>query len=206
MNPDDFEKHLQRQPLRQVPGEWREEILSAARQASLPQHAPRTTHHAPPSPSLLSTLHPQLSTLLWPHPAAWAGLAAVWLVILGLNLTTRDASPRLAKHAVAALPAGLHGLSRAGAAVDRTDRAARNAGGGTAESPPAAAQKRAAQEMLMAQSGKPQPNCAKRLECAELAPAFDRPAYDSASKLDALQTLRAAVHHRTIAAWEQSTV
>ena len=36
-----------------------------------------------------------------------------------------------------------------------------------------------------------QPNDAKRLECVELAPAFDLPSpYDSASKLDALQTLR----------------
>jgi hypothetical protein len=110
MNPDEFEKRLQRQPLRQVPGEWREEILSAARQASLPQHASRITstlrsaatedgHHAHPSPSLLSTLNHQLSTILWPHPAAWAGLAAVWVVILGINLTTRDASQAVAKHA-----------------------------------------------------------------------------------------------------------
>ena len=99
MNPDDFEKRLQRQPLRQVPAEWREEILSAARQASLPEHAPRTTHHGSPSRSLLSTLNHQLSTLLWPHPAAWAGLAAVWVVILGINLTTRDASPLVAKQA-----------------------------------------------------------------------------------------------------------
>jgi apolipoprotein N-acyltransferase len=38
----------------------------------------------------------------------------------------------------------------------------------------------------------PQPNCAKRLECAELAPALGRVALvESASKLDALQTLRA---------------
>ena len=38
-----------------------------------------------------------------------------------------------------------------------------------------------------------QPNCAKRLECVELAPAFEpRLPYDSASKLDALQTLRGA--------------
>jgi hypothetical protein len=35
---------------------------------------------------------------------------------------------------------------------------------------------------------------AKRLECVELAPAFERPLpYDSASKLDALHTLRVAV-------------
>ena len=99
MNTDDFEKRLQHQPLRQLPDQWRAEILSAARQASPAPHASRTTHHAPPSPSLLSTLTSQLSTILWPHPAAWAGLAAVWLVILGVNLTTRDTPTLAAKHA-----------------------------------------------------------------------------------------------------------
>jgi len=90
--------------LRQVPGEWREEILSAAKQASLPHHASRITHHVPPSPSLLSTLNHQLSTILWPHPKAWAGLAVVWLAILGINLTTRDASQAVAKHAAPVSP------------------------------------------------------------------------------------------------------
>ena len=104
MNTEDFEKRLERQPLRQMPGEWRQEILSAARQASIPQHAPRTRHHVSPARSLLSTLHYQLSTILWPHPTAWVGLAAVWLVILGINLTTRDASTVLAKHAAPVSP------------------------------------------------------------------------------------------------------
>jgi len=104
MNPDDFEIRLQRQPLRQIPAEWREQILSAARQASLPQHASRLTHHVPSSRSLLSTLHNQLSTLLWPHPTAWAGLAATWLVILGINLTTRDAAMVAARHAAPVPP------------------------------------------------------------------------------------------------------
>jgi hypothetical protein len=99
MNTEDFEKRLQHQPVRQIPAEWRKEILSAARQASLPEPAPRTTHHVPAKASLLSTLHHQLSTLLWPHPTAWAGLAAVWLVILGINLTTWDSSTVMAKHA-----------------------------------------------------------------------------------------------------------
>jgi apolipoprotein N-acyltransferase len=47
-------------------------------------------------------------------------------------------------------------------------------------------------DVLGAAQTDPQPACAKRLECAELAPAFEPPfSYDSASKLDALQTLRA---------------
>jgi len=29
--------------------------------------------------------------LLWPCPQAWAGLAAVWLLVLGANFTTREA-------------------------------------------------------------------------------------------------------------------
>src|ERR1035438_2914387 len=98
MNPDDFEKRLERQPLRQMPGKWREEILAASRRASPAHHASRVTHHPPPSRSLLSTLNHQLSTILWPHPTAWAGLAAVWLVILGVNLTTQDASTVIARH------------------------------------------------------------------------------------------------------------
>jgi UDP-N-acetylglucosamine:LPS N-acetylglucosamine transferase len=104
MNPDDFETRLQRQPLRPIPGEWRDDILSAARQASLPQHASRITHHTLASRSLLSTLNHQLSTLLWPHPTAWAGLAAAWIVILGVNLATRDAATLAARHAAPVAP------------------------------------------------------------------------------------------------------
>src|ERR1017187_1196065 len=104
MNTDDFEKRLQRQPVRQIPGEWREQILTAARLASPAQHASRITHHAPPSPSLLSTIHHQLSALLWPHPVAWAGLAAVWVVILGVNLTTQNTSTVIATQPSPASP------------------------------------------------------------------------------------------------------
>ena len=104
MNQDDFEARLQREPLRQLPNQWREGILSAARQASRPEHAPRTTHQAPASRSWLSTIYSQLSALLWPHPVAWTGLAAVWLVILGIHLATRDTAVRVARQAAPVSP------------------------------------------------------------------------------------------------------
>ncbi len=97
MNLDEFEKHLQSQPLRQVPAEWRQEILSVAQEAARALGAPHTPHYTQAPPSLLSTLNHRLSTFLWPHPAAWAGLAAVWLVILGLDLATQVGSPLLAQ-------------------------------------------------------------------------------------------------------------
>jgi hypothetical protein len=31
-----------------------------------------------------------LSALLWPHPKAWGGLAALWLLVLGLNFASRE--------------------------------------------------------------------------------------------------------------------
>jgi hypothetical protein len=83
MNPEDFEKQLERQPLRPVPGAWRTDILKAA-------------HAASPAPSFLSTLNTQLSALLWPCPQAWAGLAAVWLVILVVNYANEDKSEIIA--------------------------------------------------------------------------------------------------------------
>jgi len=62
------------------------------------------TFAATPFRRLLSTLNAQLSTLLWPHPAAWAGLAAVWVVIVGLNLATRASTPLVAKRAAPVSP------------------------------------------------------------------------------------------------------
>ena len=80
MKPDDFENQLQRQPLRAVPSEWRAEILQAARASHLTPHA-----------------LPWWREWLWPSPQAWAGLAAIWLVILGLNATTSSQSVEIAK-------------------------------------------------------------------------------------------------------------
>jgi hypothetical protein len=94
MKPDDFEQRLQRQPLRQVPAGWREEILSVPERASRP--APRA--------SFLSTLNSQLSTILWPHPKAWAGLAAVWILILAVDFSMRDTTPVVVEKAAPPSP------------------------------------------------------------------------------------------------------
>ena len=67
MNFDEFESKLRGQPCREIPPEWRREILGPLR--------PKT--------------EPPVSwwrQLLWPHPAAWAGLAAAWVAIVALNL------------------------------------------------------------------------------------------------------------------------
>jgi hypothetical protein len=97
---DNFEQKLQRQPLRQIPGEWREEILVAAavnRRQATSCEVGRGFTSAATRRSLLSILNAQLSTILWPHPTAWAGLAAVWMVILAVNFSVRDKAPAVAE-------------------------------------------------------------------------------------------------------------
>jgi hypothetical protein len=81
-NPDDFETRLGRQPLKQVPGTWRAEILAAAQAAQPATRAAR--------PALFPALTQSFAALLWPHPKAWAGLATVWLLIATLHFSMRE--------------------------------------------------------------------------------------------------------------------
>jgi len=85
MNSDDFEKRLQRQPLRPIPPEWRTEILQTAAARSTRNPNPETRN-----PSLLSAL-------FWPHPKAWAGLAAVWVLIFALRFASQGTLPKIAQ-------------------------------------------------------------------------------------------------------------
>jgi hypothetical protein len=107
MNTDEFEQKLSRQPLRQVPPDWRSNILAAAHEPQTPHPASRAGHRP-----WLSTLNSQLSTVFWPHPKAWAGLAAVWVFILLLNFSLRDKSPVLAEKSLPPSPEVVAQLQR----------------------------------------------------------------------------------------------
>jgi len=84
MNSDEqFEKRLQGLPQRPIPAQWRGEILGAARQAARPGGNALLR--------LPSNLNALLGRLLWPHPKAWVGLAAIWLLVIVLNFSIREA-------------------------------------------------------------------------------------------------------------------
>jgi hypothetical protein len=86
---EQFERRLSRQPLRQVPAAWRAEILAVCRKSRVEGRAQEQFWP--------STLVSRLSTILWPHPKAWAGLAAVWIFIFAVNFSIRDKTPVVAE-------------------------------------------------------------------------------------------------------------
>ena len=86
---NEFEQKLSRQPLKKIPGEWRADILTAAESAVSPQK--QNQDGLNPNPILW------LRELFWPNPKAWAGLAAVWIAILTVNLSMRDDSQIVAR-------------------------------------------------------------------------------------------------------------
>jgi hypothetical protein len=99
-NKDNFEKRLRRQAQRPVPAAWRQEILAAARESASPCRSAFVTHF-----SLLSALQWRLTAWLWPHPTAWACLAAVWFVVFSLNFISREpARPDVARKAAPPSP------------------------------------------------------------------------------------------------------
>jgi hypothetical protein len=79
MNSDDFEKKLERQPMRAVPTAWRAQILREARLAATSKPVPWLAWWR---------------ELLWPRPLAWASLTAAWVIIAILHAAT-PAAPML---------------------------------------------------------------------------------------------------------------
>jgi len=96
---EQFESRLSSQPLKQIPAAWRAEILTAARGAQPSRRLSPVTRHP-----WLSTINSELSTVFWPHPKAWAGLAAVWIFIFTLNFSMRDTSPRVVEKSATPSP------------------------------------------------------------------------------------------------------
>ena len=82
MNFDEFENKLRGQPRREIPPEWRREILAPL-------------HRRVEAPVAW------WRQLLWPHPAAWASLAAAWVAIFALNLAS---APEAASYQAASKP------------------------------------------------------------------------------------------------------
>jgi len=75
MNFDEFEAKLRQQPRREIPAKWREEILGPLRRDETDKPAPWWRQW------------------LWPHPAAWGALAAVWVAIFALAYAGRPEQP-----------------------------------------------------------------------------------------------------------------
>lgn len=76
---DTFEEHLRRQALRPVPTHWRNEILAAA-------EANRHEATRQPVSEDQAALFAGLRLLLARVPLAWGSLAALWIVLAGVNL------------------------------------------------------------------------------------------------------------------------
>jgi len=79
-NDDQFEQRLQRQPLRQVPSAWREEILAATKPNRRLAPAEAVSEDGAALVAGWRLLFARL-------PLAWASLAALWIVLVGVNLT-----------------------------------------------------------------------------------------------------------------------
>jgi len=92
MKTDDFEKQLQEQPMRQVPGHWRGQILQAAKAVEKRE-----------SMTEGQTERSWIYQLLWPCPQAWGALAAIWVVVLFLGAGARETSVQTVQ--IAKMPA-----------------------------------------------------------------------------------------------------
>jgi hypothetical protein len=84
MNTDDFETKLQRQPLRQIPGDWREAILRTA-------HERASSAAQRPHPLLIRAALVTWRELIQPCRFAWSGMAVLWLIFWMVNAYVQPA-------------------------------------------------------------------------------------------------------------------
>ncbi len=91
--------------MRQIPGEWRAEILREGRRAAAPEIGDADTASLPilnwreavRAFTSAATIRSRLREIFWPAPAAWAGLAAVWILIFAVDFSMRDTTPVMAE-------------------------------------------------------------------------------------------------------------
>jgi len=95
---EQFERRLQAQPVKKIPAGWRTEILAAAmsRGSRVESQGQELPWH--------STFVSRLFSVFWPHPKAWAGLAAVWVCILLLNFSNHERPHTVAEKTSSAPP------------------------------------------------------------------------------------------------------
>lgn len=108
---NDFEHRLKAEQPRQIPPTWREDILRQARAAAETRETSATGAQPTQTgwlraavaalrnrcglPGSTSLAH----SLLWPHPKAWATLAALWMAIGCLHWASQESTaPALASH------------------------------------------------------------------------------------------------------------
>ena len=102
---ESFEQRLGRQPLRPVPANWRAGILRAAQTVQVNE---KSVHL--PVASQTGWRHVvgrELRALFWPNPKAWAGLAAVWVLIAIINFSMRDTTPQTTEKSAPPSPAAV---------------------------------------------------------------------------------------------------
>jgi hypothetical protein len=112
MKPDDFEQRLQRQPLRQVPAGWREEILAAADAASTAEQSPAAAGAIP-------------AWRLFVARFSWAGgaFAALWIALFSINaLLAASDKPRGTEQVAAGPVPSLAAWNRHRAALQQLAR------------------------------------------------------------------------------------
>jgi hypothetical protein len=94
---DQFENSLTRQRLRTPPTEWREEIFESAFQAKRGNRGNEAAgaRNAQSGLSLVTSAATRVfSQLLWPSRKAWAGLVAIWVVIIGFIIASGDSDEK----------------------------------------------------------------------------------------------------------------
>ena len=83
MSTDDFEKKLRRQPLRHIPGDWRDTILRMAQDRTSCAAAKRSKS------VLIRAVQAAWRELIWPCRYGWSGMAALWLIFGLINAHTQ---------------------------------------------------------------------------------------------------------------------